>query len=331
VRRAGALLLGACLIAVLVWWVPLHAASSLPHAQTGGSSTTTTSRVPQGSKPASLSQVKRLVAASVKVQQLNAQTSAELSKITYDNADFMKGIPIECASATYGCVFGDTRSSIALVLFGDSHARMWLPAIIPIATADHLKLIVIGRTGCPLAVHRISRMYGGCASVIAGDIKEINRIKPAAIVLSDRTTDTGVDGAQWESGLTQTIDELRPSGAEVALIGDIQVFDSGMVSDLEQCLADHPFAVQECAIPNPNGAAPGREQAEERAIALAHDLYVNRTSWLCTRQRCSPVIGDDIAYWDAFHVSVRYATYLSGVMGGALSEFLTSAIADRSR
>jgi hypothetical protein len=172
-------------------------------------------------------------------------------------------------------------------------------------------------------------MFGGCASVIANDIKVINGIGPAAIIMSDRTSYTGVTHAQWQAGLTETIDDLRPSGAKVAMIGDIQVFNPGMVSNLLECLAVHPTAVQDCAVSNPNGAAPGQEQAEERATSLAHDLYINPTPWLCTRQACSPVIGDNIVYWDAAHVSVKYAAYLSGVMGSALSKFLGAAILDK--
>lgn len=331
VRRAGAILLGASLIALFVWLVPFHAASSVAHVPTSASSTTTTFETAASliRKSASLNQVEKLVAASVKIQRLNAQMSAELSRIYYDNVDAVDGIPIDCTSATNGCVFGDARSDVAVVLFGDSHARMWLPAIIPIATADHLKLIVIGRTGCSLAIHRISRMFGGCASVIANDIKVIDGIRPAAIIMSDRTSYTGVTHAQWQAGLTETIDDLRLSEAKVAMIGDIQVFNSGMASDLLECLAVHPTVVQDCAVSNPNGAAPGQEQAEERATSLAHDLYINPTPWLCTRQTCSPVIGDNIVYWDAAHVSVKYAAYLSGVMGSALSKFLGAAILDK--
>jgi len=328
--RARSILLGASLAALLVWLVPVQAASRVagvtPNATSTAARDTAASRV---KKSASLSQVEKLVAASVKVKRLNAHTSAELSTIAFDNVDAIETMPVDCSSATSGCVFGDARSGVVAVLFGDSHARMWLPAIIPIATADHLKLVVIGRNGCPLVALRISRRFGGCASVIESDINVIDRMKPAAIVISDRTSYTDLAPSQWQAGFTETIDQLRPSGAKVATIGDIQVFNSGVVSNLLECLAGHASAVQDCAAPNPNGAAPGQEQAEERATSLAHDLYVNPNPWLCTRRTCSPVIGDNIAYWDAFHVSVNYAVYLSGVMGGALSRLLRAATLDR--
>ena len=329
--RAGAIVLGATLVLLLVWVAHVHAASQVPSVPSTAPSTTTTSQTAASRirNPASLSQVEQVVAASVKVHRLNAHTSHELSIIRYQNADALDSIPLDCSSATHGCVFGDTRSDVVAVLFGDSHARMWLPAIIPIAAADHLKLIVIGMDGCPLVAPRISWKFGGCASVIENDIKVIDGIKPAAIVMSDRTSYAGVTTAEWQAGLTETMDSLRPSGARFATIGDIQVFNSGYVSDLLDCLVFHPSAVQHCAVPNPNGAAPGHEQAEERATSLARDLYINPNPWLCTRRTCSPIIGGNIVYWDAFHVSVNYAVYLSGVMGSALSKFLRAASLDK--
>ncbi len=329
-RRAGAILLGASLVALLVWLVPFRGASP---ASTVSSSTTSTTAASEAAaaqlrRAASLRRVERLVAASVLVERLTQRTSHELRIIAYDNADAIDSMPVDCSSATSGCVFGDTKSSVEVVLFGDSHARMWLPAIDPIATVDRLKLVVLGRNGCPLVAPGISPRFGGCSSVIRHDIRVIDAIEPAAIILADRTTYPGVTPSEWQAGLTGTIDALRPSGARVAVIGDIQVFNPGLVSDLLECLADHATAVQDCAAPNPDLAAPGQEGAERRAASLAHDLYVNPTPWLCTSRACSPIVGGNIVYWDAFHVSASYAAFLSGVMASALRTFL-GAVAPR--
>lgn len=329
-RRAGAIVLGASLIALLVWLIPFQGASP---ASTTPSSTSSTTTAPEAAaaqlrRSASLRHVEQLVAASSLVQRLTGRTSHELRIVSYDNADATDSVPVDCSPTTSGCVFGDTKSSVVVVLFGDSHARMWLPAIIPIATVDRLRLVVVGRDGCPLVAPGTSPRFGGCSSVIRHDVTVMDGIKPAAIILADRTTYSGVTSARWQAGLTGTIDALRPSGARVAVIGDIQVFDSGLVSDLLECLADHAAAVQDCAVPNPNPAAPGQEVAERRAASLAHDLYVNPTPWLCTRRECSPIVGGNIVYWDAFHVSASYAASLAGVMAGALRTFLRVAVSE---
>jgi SGNH domain (fused to AT3 domains) len=332
VRRAGAILLGASLLALLVWLVPFQGASPATPASSSTTSTTTASEVAAARlrRSATLEHIEQLVAASVTVHHLTAQTSHDISIIGYDNADAIDSMPVDCAPATSGCVFGDATSGDVVVLFGDSHARMWLPAITPIATVDHLRLIVVGRNGCPLVAPGLSPRFGGCASVIRRDIRIIDAVKPAAIILADRTTYAGLSAAKWQAGLTATIDGLRPSGARIAVIGDIQVFDPGDVSNLLECLSVHPNAVQDCAVTDPNRAAPGHELEEARATALAHDLYVNPTPWLCTHRACSPIIGNNIVYWDAFHVSVNYAAYLAGVMASALRPFLNAAMKQKA-
>lgn len=324
-KRASLVVLGASLVLVLIWFVPLHAAANPSNGHTPPTSQLSDVAASRSAKPASLAQVEELVGASVKVQRLDKHTYAQLSTIFYDNADIIESIPVDCTSATTGCVFGDTASHRVAVLFGDSHARMWLPAIIPIATADHLKLIVIGKDGCPVVAPSVPGRFGDCASVITHAIAVIDRLRPAAVIMADRTTYRNVSSTTWREGLSTTIGDLRQSGASVAVIGDIQVFNAGTVSDLLECLVDHAKAVQRCAVRNPNRAAPGHEAAEQAAASSAHDTYVNPNPWLCTHLACSPVIGNNIVYWDSFHITVNYATYLSGVMGAALGKFLHAA------
>ena len=49
------------------------------------------------------------------------------------------------------CVFGDTAGATTVVLFGDSHAAQWFPALDDIATRHHWRLLVLTKKGCPTA------------------------------------------------------------------------------------------------------------------------------------------------------------------------------------
>lgn len=287
--------------------------------------TSTTGQSIQSAPVASLATVKRLVAESALVSSFGSHAARELSRVVVDTADRTFGIPINCRSATNGCVFGDTHSARVIVLFGDSHVRMWLPAIQPTARADHVELLVIGRDGCPVVSPTVSGQFALCARVVARDITTINALRPAAIIMSERTTYGGVTSASWQHALTQTIAALRPSGAPVAIIGDIQAFNGGSTSDLLACLINHQHSVRRCDVANPNAAAPGHESAEQIAARNAHVPYIDPTSWLCTPRTCAPIIGGNVVYWDAFHITANYSAFLAGVMGDALQSFLASA------
>ena len=47
------------------------------------------------------------------------------------------------------CVFAAVRLEAAIVLFGDSHAQMWLPALAPVGPLAGLPPLARVASGCP--------------------------------------------------------------------------------------------------------------------------------------------------------------------------------------
>jgi SGNH domain (fused to AT3 domains) len=267
-------------------------------------------------KPGSLKQVKAIVSASVKIHRLTSAMQAALPADVHDMASDVYHIPQSCDTPTE-CVYGDPSATESVVLYGDSHAEMWLPAIDPIVTSDQLKLIFIGQRGCPVADVTAADRFGACEPARMTDISVINEIEPIAVILANRTT-YGFTPAEWQAGMATTLSALSTSGARLAIIGDIQVFNASV----PLCLAANPTTIQRCSVANPNPRQPGQQAAEESAASAVGALYVNPIPWLCTARRCSPVVGSDIAYWDAFHVTVTYSSYLARVMAAALEPIL---------
>jgi hypothetical protein len=276
-----------------------------------------------GSTPraATLHQVKALVAASTHIEKLTPAQTSELPNASSEDADKVYKMYYGCISATQ-CVFGDTTSAATVVLFGDSHARMWLPALLPLATTDHFKIVVLGEDGCPVISVALTGSHSGCLGDTRSVVKTIVAMRPDAIIISDRTTWLkSVTSSEWQKGFVTTLKDLAPAKASIAVMGDIQIFNGPVIS----CLAINPTRVQRCSVSNPNPQQPSHATAEKSASEAEHVTYVNPTPWLCTSSKCSPIIGSYIAYWDAFHISVPYAAYLTGVVGTALAKTLRTA------
>jgi hypothetical protein len=267
--------------------------------------------------PGTKTQVSALVAASIKIKTANATIIQELPAAPNDIADTVYKIPAVCTTST-ACVYGDVTGTKSIVLFGNSHARMWLPSIIPVAITDGYKLILLGKNSCPVVTLNLSAtVYPGCNAVVSASIAVINAVKPVAAILADRTAGSKYTLKQWQAGMTATIKAIQPSKANIVVIGDIQEFNSPP----PECISVNLKAIQtKCAIPNPNPRQKLLAAAELAATKATKTTYLNPTSWLCTTKRCSPVIGNFIAYWGADHVSVTYARYLSTVMGLALAK-----------
>ena len=88
------------------------------------------------------------------------------------------------------CVFGDTSSSMSIVLFGDSHAAQWFPALERVATTEGFRLVSLTKSGCPsvdvaLRDLRLGRRYTECEAWRHNALARIKAMKPSLIVLAN--------------------------------------------------------------------------------------------------------------------------------------------------
>jgi hypothetical protein len=281
--------------------------------------------------PGTPSQVAKLVATSHTITSLSAKLRGQVANAANDNPGKVYPTTENGCTNPSACVFGDAKAAKAIVLFGDSHAQMWLPAVNRIAAAHKLKLILLFMPQCPAATLNVwlpnyDTSYTACSATRRAWIADLNKSHPLTILLADRTynvrsaasggTSTFTE-AQWQAGMETTISTLRPSKAHIVVLGDITVLDQSVPS----CLAADATSVQSCSVPNPNPARPSRVAAERAAAKVENVTYVDPAPWLCTKT-CSPVIGGYIAYYDPFHISVTYDGFLSGVLQIALRKVL---------
>ena len=281
--------------------------------------------------PGTVSQVSALVAASTRIQTLPNNLFPNLFDVVNDATSAYYPVTQRGCAGTSQCVFGDKRATTSLVLFGDSHAYMWLPALVPVAVTHRLRLILIWSPGCPAASVTVWNAVSNSANVAcygfrSRSIAAIRKLKAAFVLLSSRTTEVigagglPISNATWRSGVMRTIALLASRTVRVAVLGDVTQFSV----ILPDCLAAEPTHVQACSTPDPNPKIPDHFAAEQAAAAAAHVHYLNPHRWLCTAT-CSPVIGDFAAYYNDNHVTATYAAYLSGVFGAAVLAMLPPA------
>ena len=281
--------------------------------------------LPQPGTPA---QVARLVTASVAIAALPKDLNPVLANVADNTPTRYYPVTKNGCSGVLRCVFGKTDSTVTVVLFGDSHAWMWLPPLANVATALGWRLVLMWKPGCPAASLSVwnpssHSILSSCDTYRATSLAQISRLNPALVLLSNRTTNMygahrkRFTSAQWQSGLEHTIAALKTKSTAVAVIGDITAF----TVELPNCLAAYPTHVQHCSAPNPNVLSVPRVVAERAAAAAQSVHYIDPRPWLC-KKRCSPVIGSMAAYFDSLHVSAVYAEYLTLEFEGALKGIL---------
>jgi hypothetical protein len=204
------------------------------------------------------------------------------------------------------CVFGDRASALDVVLWGDSHAGMWVPALSEIALRRHWRLQFFGKPRCPAVDLRASRV---CKRFRAYVIGRIRAVRPELVVITNASQGAA---PQWQAGLGRTLTTVRPRAGRLVVLGDTPVLDAG-----PECLANHARNVSACSTPRPEATARVWHRAEETAARRAGAHYISVLPWLCSAV-CTPVISNVVVYRNRFQLTAGYARLLSGVLDEAL-------------
>ncbi|WP_428949836.1 acyltransferase family protein [Streptomyces sp. cg35] len=223
------------------------------------------------------------------------------------------------------CVYGDPASDTTVVLFGDSHAAQWFPALERLARERHWRLVSWTKASCKVAdvtIVSAGAPYTACDTWRSKVLARIADLRPDLVIASSSEAGDaarpGAEGAvrQWTSGFERTYRSIRASGARVVALLDTP----WPVSDAVDCAATYSLRLGRCA------AAPGRavkdphKAAAVRAAAASTGASaVDPGRWLCAPRVCPVLVADTLVYRDDGHMAEAYARALSPVLGAELT------------
>ena len=266
----------------------------------------------------------------VPVKRLPDNLATPLDKIKgEESAVYTDGCHVDYASvATPPCVYGDSTSDRTVVLFGDSHAAQWFPAMQLLAKAHGWKLVSLTKASCKVAAVTIvssGKPYTTCDTWRSAAIAKINALHPALVVVSSSDAGSPVHPdadplQQWTTGYQDTFKALGKSGAKVAAILDTP-WPKG---DAVDCAAAHLLRLASCS----NKASKAiqdetRRTATRSAAASTGVSVIDPESWLCNPQGdCPVVVGNTFVYRDDSHMADAYSEALAPVLGRQLTPLL---------
>lgn len=217
------------------------------------------------------------------------------------------------------CIFGDRTSAKTVVLFGDSHAAQWFPAIDEAARRQHYRLIVRTRVSCPwfsMPEFRIpGTTSGACRQWQRDRLKELRRNPPDVLILGAIERFYRVRaGSTWASevqsqpiiraAITSTLPTLAVSGTRIFVLHDTPHMDV----DVPRCVARNLFTPENCAMPRDKGFAFGG--ADARAASTVPGVAIlDFTNTLCgpAPRACDVVRQGMVLYRDSNHITATYA------------------------
>lgn len=209
------------------------------------------------------------------------------------------------------CTYGDKTSTKTIVLYGDSHAAQWFPALEKIAQSNGFKLISLTKSACPAP--EVKKVEVGayknadCFAWRANSLKRIAELNPEAVLLSgfqhfEFPSNFSSREQWWSQGQKIAYKHLRGTAKKLIYISDTP----HPQRDIPNCLA--------------SGGGDKCDTSEKSNPAVAGTFTrLDPTPWLCN-QICPAVVNGVVAYRDASHISVA----MSQSLAPKLEEFLVS-------
>lgn len=200
------------------------------------------------------------------------------------------------------CEYGDITSKQTIVLYGDSHAAQWFPALDLIGKKRGIKIVSLTKSACPSAevIKELSSQYdvADCQAFRDSSIARIQKVKPLAVILAGMqpfTAPYSDESAKswWLKGERVAFNRIKGATAFPIYLTDTPL----PRVDIPDCLVAG------------RGEACDTSRPVDAEVA-AGLIPINPTPWLCT-EKCPAIVDGIIAYRDHSHLSVAMSKHLA--------------------
>jgi peptidoglycan/LPS O-acetylase OafA/YrhL len=209
------------------------------------------------------------------------------------------------------CAYGALNSKKVLVLYGDSHAAQWFPALEKIALSHGYKLISLTKSACPSV--EVQRDDQGafksidCNKWRKNSIARIKSLHPSAVFASSFqyfTPPSHFKSRQiwWNEGQRKLLSNLMGLSDHLIYISDTP----HPLRDIPSCIAAHKINSCNTTVKTQN-------------VVIKGFSVIDPTSWMCAAT-CPAIKNGYVVYRDASHISVAAALALVPNLEKALSD-----------
>jgi peptidoglycan/LPS O-acetylase OafA/YrhL len=204
------------------------------------------------------------------------------------------------------CRIGDRSSRRQIVLLGDSHAYMWLPALLEMAWRDHWAVVPLVRLGCSPGWWINNDRSASCRKWYDWALGQIRRLRPRVTLLGGSIGERPSPAVRAATaGVIAAARALEPLGP-VVVIGDPE----GLHQDPIDCLLSRRASMARCTTTWPRASLKAYNEVDRAAKQLGVGFLRTR-GFACYQRQCPAVVGRMIAWRDNNHVSAVYSAELA--------------------
>ncbi|OIQ69555.1 hypothetical protein GALL_488440 [mine drainage metagenome] len=245
-------------------------------------------------------------------------------------------------ASTAPCLYGNVGSSTTIVLFGDSHALSWFPAVNQAAKEMGWQLLSLTMSACsPADIPAWNPNFGGvmnnCTQWRDHSIREITNLHPAIVLVTGTRGFATVNkaghvltgtarSAAWHEGITATLNRLKAGADQVILLADTPA----ALVDPPVCLSAHPKSILACATPVEKAISSDWLQGEHAVASEENIPLIDADPWVCPTAPCPVVIGHTLIYSDSGHLTATFSVTMAERIKNAITTAVVAAPAPAS-
>jgi peptidoglycan/LPS O-acetylase OafA/YrhL len=224
-------------------------------------------------------------------------------------------------TAPVKCVFGSGRT---VVLFGDSHAAQWFPALREL-TGWRVVTFLKGACAAPDVSYfypTLRRRYTECEQWRSAAFDVMRELHPEAVVISSSSSYVPgmVNAKEWQAGTQRTIEKLSRLGARVYIIRDTPRPYFAVPSCLSRALWVKWLPSRGCGFRFDERALNDLYTGEKAAAANSGARYLDLNELVCPQSNCLPEANGEVIYDNDSYLTPSFVKRLANVFQDALDE-----------
>ncbi len=275
--------------------------------------------------------VAEAISVAMKVTKLPANLTPALTSARTDKSEWLKETnpcSVDFAEARVpACPGGDPNGNKLIVLYGDSHASMWMPAIDAIAKKNGYRVELYAKLACPLIEapvwsYQLNRPFNECQQWQQMVLPKIKSAKPDILIVTDQWKPAVVNEEKsdfdtetlWEKEFPKALATLSSYTKKLVVIGN----NPSMTTDSINCVSRPGVTISICASVRTKADNNAINKIEQAATVAVKGIFIDTVSWACDAYMCPAIIDNKLVYFDQWHFTATYVNWLTPTLAKAL-------------
>lgn len=229
-----------------------------------------------------------------------------------DDADIKKDIALPYSDGCHVsaneaevkvCEYGETKSNqYTVAVVGGSHSTHWHAGVMKFAKKNKIKLLNITKSGCRLSTD--GKGLPSCDEWNEHVIDKVAAEKPDLVLTTAEISYFNV--TEVPPGYIEQFNALKDRGIEVFGVRDTPYFRQ----DVPTCIQKHGRDSERCKI-DKNTVVPDVTDWSKLDNPPSNVHYFDYTKYICPAEKCEPVIGNVVGYFDKGHMTKSFVETLA--------------------